>query len=273
MEKSLQRKPKVDTVPGEEDEVAIANKRFYDQIADGYDQVDTRRKGTVDHSWVEPILDKILSLLAERDGGTKDPAFLDAGSGSGFLALRAHRRFKNMAMVDISQKMLDRIDLPGTEKICSDVCSIPVEDASYDVVGAFATLHHLRSPEIFFKEAFRILRPGGVLYSDHDIESKFVRQFRPLLQIYRALFDHGKGYLKCCPDASKEDYLLSEYHGDKGLSGPELEAQLRSIGFNIIEVLYHWEGMGPLASVLEKFGMTSKRRGLGPVVRILAVKP
>jgi ubiquinone/menaquinone biosynthesis C-methylase UbiE len=218
---------------------------------------------------MESVLEKIHSLL----GNKKSLAFLDAGSGSGFLAYRAYDRFKDMTVVDISQKMLDRIDLPGTKKICSDACAIPVEDGSYDVVGAFATLHHLQSPDKFFKEAYRILRPGGVLYSDHDIESKFVGKFRPILKLYRALFDHGKGYLKLSHEATKEDYLLSEYHGDNGLSGPKLEAQLCGVGFNVVEVLYHWEGMGPVASILEKIGLTSNKHGFGPVVRILAIKP
>lgn len=260
--------------PQKEDEVAAANKRFYDQIADSYDKIDSRRSGSVSHAWIDPVFDQMLSLLAKRKEQRENPDFLDAGSGSGFLAIRAREYFKNITVVDISQKMLDRINLPGATKICSDLSAIPVADASYDVVGAFATLHHLKSPKTFFAEAFRVLRPGGVLYTDHDIEQKFVRNFRPLLVLYRAKFDHGKKYLDSCPSASEDDYFLSEYHGDQGLSGSELEADLRAAGFDVVEVVYHWEGMGPVASILDTLGLKRllTRRGLAPVVRLLAVK-
>ena len=256
-----------------EDEVAAANRRFYDQIADCYDDIDSRRKGAIKHEWIGTVFDQMRSLLANTKA-KDNPAFMDAGSGSGFLAVRAYEYFKNITMVDISQKMLDRIDLPGATKICSDLNSIPVEDASYDIIGAFATLHHLKSPKIFFAEAFRVLRTGGVLYTDHDIEQTFVRNFRPLLVLYRSRFDHGKKYLDSCPSASESDYFLSEYHGDKGLSGSELTADLRAAGFEVVEMAYHWEGMGPIASILDKLGLKRlfTRRGLAPVVRILAVK-
>ena len=78
-----------------------------------------------------------------------------------------------------------------------------------------------------------------------------------------------------CPESSEKDYLLSEYHGKEGLSGPKLAEQLSEIGFQIREVVYHWEGMGLAAGFLQRFGLSGifKRRGLAPVVRLIAVKP
>lgn len=253
-------------------DVAEANKRFYDQIADIYDQVDSRRGQKNNHLWVNSIIDQIIELLHKNN--LKTSAFLDAGSGTGLLAHRALNRFDRLTLVDISKKMLDRISIPETNKICSDVSFVPVKAASFDAVGGFATLHHLRSTQDFFDEVYRILRPGGVLYTDHDIESQFVCNFRPLLIAYRKCFDHGKDFLRCCPEASEQDYILSEFHGDRGLSGQELEKQLVDSGFKIIRLDYHWEGMGGISSMIQGIGVSKwfKRRGLAPLIRILATK-
>ena len=64
-------------------------------------------------------------------------------------------------------------------------------------------------------------------------------------------------------------------HGEKGLSGPNLVLQLTEAGFQIKEVVYHWEGMGSAASFLRSLGLSGilRRRGLAPIVRLIAVKP
>lgn len=263
----------VDTNSVYQDDVAKANQRFYDQIAGIYDEVDRRRGDHIDHNWVDGVFNNILEIL-ESSKEESELSFLDAASGSGFLAQRARKFFPRMTLLDISRNMLKRIDLPGALKVCSDTCFIPAKESSFDVIGGFATLHHLKSPKKFFQESYRVLRPGGIIYTDHDIESQFVKNFRPMLWLYRKFFDHGKDYLKQCPESSELDYLLSEYHGKEGLSGPKLAEQLSEVGFQIREIAYHWEGMGPAASFLEKLGFSGilKRRGLAPVIRLIAVK-
>jgi SAM-dependent methyltransferase len=270
---SLFMDSKIDTSSVYQDDVAKANQRFYDQVAGIYDEVDRRRGDHIDHNWVDGVFNNILEIL-ESSKEESELSFLDAASGSGFLAQRARKFFPRMTLLDISRNMLKRIDLPGALKVCSDTCFIPAKESSFDVIGGFATLHHLKSPKKFFQESYRVLRPGGIIYTDHDIESQFVKNFRPMLWLYRKFFDHGKDYLKQCPESSELDYLLSEYHGKDGLSGPKLAEQLSEAGFQIREIVYHWEGMGPAASFLEKLGFSGivKRRGLAPVIRLIAVK-
>jgi hypothetical protein len=47
-----------------QDEVAKANQRFYDQIAEVYDEVDQRRSGHIDHTWVDRVLKKNFRNLS-----------------------------------------------------------------------------------------------------------------------------------------------------------------------------------------------------------------
>ncbi len=256
-------------------QVVEANRRFYDQIATVYDSVDTRRHGAIDHAWLDEVLRDLFGILRQTRGESLETLrFLDAGAGSGFLSVRAKPFFGNLLMVDVSSAMLRRISLSGAEKICGECAQLPVRNASVDVVGAFATLHHLRRPEDLFREAHRVLRPGGLFYSDHDLEGAFASRFRLPLKLHRAFFDHGHAYLKRCPSAASEDYTLSEFHGERGLEGPALTDQLAGLGFSILREVYHWEGMGKIADLLRGVGLHRllTRRGWAPIVRIIAVK-
>jgi ubiquinone/menaquinone biosynthesis C-methylase UbiE len=256
-------------------EVTAANRRFYEQIASVYDEVDSRRGGKTEHAWLDRVLAQAAAGLAAGMGRpTEALEFLDAGAGSGFLAQAASRYFRRITLLDISKPMLERIELPGARRVQGDCCHLPLGSRSVDFVGAFATLHHLHSPDQLFGEAFRVLRPGGLFYCDHDIEQAFVNRFRLPLKLYRALLDHGHDYLHHCPEASAEDYELSEFHGDAGLSSRTLAQQLRERGFEIVEERVHWEGMGAVARVVEVLGLARvlARPGWAPVVRIIARK-
>lgn len=257
------------------EKVSAVNMKFYDSIAEVYNTIDTRRKhGEEQHyCWIDPVLDQVCAEIRSIVPG-EPSVFLDAGSGSGFLSKRAHTRFDKTILLDISQKMLERIEIPGSLKIKGDCNHIPLKDNSLDFVGAFATLHHLFSPAEFFEEAFRVLKPGGVLYTDHDIEAEFIKNHSLLLKLYRSVFDHGAGYLKSAKNLSEKDYKITEFHGDSGLDGAELASKLKEIGFDLLEVKYHWEGMGAVANLLKIFGIIKWRQGKGkaPVTRIIARK-
>lgn len=251
--------------------ITEANRRFYDEIASTYEGIDPRRKTGNTHAWLDRVLAGIAERLAQGNG--RELSFLDAGAGTGFLVDRARAKFPRRIAVDVSENMLAELRDPAVEKICASLSEIPIPAATIDCVGSFATLHHLFAPEEFFQEAHRMLRPGGILYTDHDIAAEFVARFAGPLKLYRALCDHGKRYLAACPHAHPEDYHLSEFHGDRGLSGAKLRDSLLAMGFRAVELTYHWEGMGPFALAERILPESLRRRpGWSPIVRILAIK-
>jgi len=252
--------------------VSEANKNFYDQIASIYDQVDSRRR-EIKHEWIDQVLIHCREILTKKFP-QESFSFLDAGTGSGLLALQAKNYFNNLILVDISQAMLDQIKLENSKKIVADCASIPLEENSVHMIGAFATLHHLFRPKTFFLEAKRILKVGGILYTDHDIEENFVNNFNFPLKVYRKLFDHGINYLERCPEAKKVDYELSEFHGEKGLSGKKLAADLESLGFKVLELTFHWQGMGIPGKIINSLTLNNlfNREGMSPIIRIIAQK-
>lgn len=243
-----------------ETKVQEANRRFYESIAPVYDQVDPRRADSSRLAW----LSKIIADMRARCPGD-DAVFADLGAGSGLLSRMAVEHFPQVLAVDISPAMLARIQHPRIKAIAAPCEALPLPDSSVDAAGLFATLHHVFDPLKALREAHRVLKPGGVLYSDHDIEESFVRNFRLPLSIYRAMFDHGADYLRLSKNARPEDYALSEFHGDKGVPGTRIEQGMRELGWSSITFTYHWQGLLPLTPPW-------KIRGLSPLLRIEAVK-
>ncbi len=114
------------------------------------------------------IRDRILELAAPR---TTDLA-VDLGAGTGLLALALAPRVKHLVAVDISERMLDRLDdatvaggIHNVEMVVADLRRLPLPDESATLVVSNYAFHHLHDAgkELALAEARRILCPGGRL--------------------------------------------------------------------------------------------------------------
>lgn len=114
------------------------------------------------------IRDRIVELAEPR----REDCVVDLGAGTGLLALALAPRVAELVAVDISERMLERLDdaavadgIHNVEVVAADLRRLPLEDESATLVVSNYAFHHLddAGKELALAEARRILRPGGRL--------------------------------------------------------------------------------------------------------------
>jgi len=90
---------------------------------------------------------------------------LDAGCGPGAYVPETSKRAAELVALDIAAGRLDGIDSHAALRVCGDVESLPLRDASFDVVMAMHMLYHVADIRRAAREMRRVLREGGVLYA------------------------------------------------------------------------------------------------------------
>lgn len=114
------------------------------------------------------IRDRIVQLAEPR----RDDSVVDLGAGTGLLALALAPRVRELVAVDISERMLERLDeaavadgVRNVKALVADLRRLPLEDESATLVVSNYAFHHLddAGKELALAEARRILRPGGRL--------------------------------------------------------------------------------------------------------------
>jgi ubiquinone/menaquinone biosynthesis C-methylase UbiE len=103
---------------------------------------------------------------------------LEVGCGQGVAVDLIMRRFvdAHIVAIDLDARMVKRARrrLNGhhacVEVRVGDLCALPFDDGSFDVIVDFAAVHHVPDWQVALGEIARLLAPGGqFLFEDHDV--------------------------------------------------------------------------------------------------------
>jgi ubiquinone/menaquinone biosynthesis C-methylase UbiE len=135
-------------------------------------QIDPRRINVIAKLAFAPIYPYLAQQIKDKFGFT-DGICVDIGSGPGSLAI-ATARITNLTLfsLDIQPEMAsiarDNIAEAGLSSrihiITADVCRLPFEDSSVDLVISRGSIFFWEDRVAAFREIYRILKRGGAAY-------------------------------------------------------------------------------------------------------------
>lgn len=189
-------------------------------------------------------MDLIIEGIVRSYPNLQDVLDIGCGAGNYDVCLLQQKSPLHITLSDLSQPMLDKakeridaINIGGSSQIIKgDFRTLAVEDESFDVIIATATLHHLRDDadwESTFAMLNRKLRKGGSIWV-FDL----ITQDSEALQDF--IFKERYGdYLTSLKDETYRDHVFDYIHKEDSPRSLMYQLDLlRKVGFSKVDVLH-----------------------------------
>lgn len=197
----------------------------------------------------------VLEGLIKESAATAPTRLLDVGCGTGFIVHLAHDLVDRVDGIDITDDMMSLIDTSSGNIYLQNARAeeLPFDNLSFDFATAYSFLDHLTSYEDVFKEVHRVLKPGGVFYSDLNPSKHFSLLMEEMevgpKEILPAIVSreiegmlHNGEYWEQKFGIDSEAITNAEpiKSFSKGFDADEVVAFARSIGFSDARYVYDW---------------------------------
>lgn len=132
--------------------------------------------------WAAHIQDEVLPwFTGQVDLGEH---MLEIGPGPGAATDWLRHKVRRLTAIEIdadaAARLTDRYAQTNVEVVVGDATRARWQDESFDSIGSFTMLHHVPTAALQNKllaEAFRLLKPGGVLIASDSLASNDLHHF------------------------------------------------------------------------------------------------
>ena len=190
--------------------------------------------------------EKLIKLLVKRYSLKKESKILEMGCGRGEFLNEFTKLGINGFGIDLSNFAKDYCDNAEIKVVDISKDPVPYPDNSFDIVFSKSFIEHFYYPEEIFREAYRILKPSGIM----------INLTPEWNYIYKSFYDD---YTHRTPFTKKS---LQDIHYVAGFKNVEVQSfkQLPILWSNDLIVGNIFSILSELTRLLvpEKFRMTNK---------------
>jgi SAM-dependent methyltransferase len=193
--------------------------------------------------WAEEYLtychrsDTFKSRWEAAGGDWTGKTVIDIGCGPGNIYATLQGKPKHLIGVDVAPKSLEIASKLGYTAVLADANNLPFKSGIADIVTLNATLHHTENMDSVLKEAGRLVKPGGVLITDHDPQRSAWNYKGPAMLLWNArlLYYRLIGYsFHKSPEQQKWALACETHHKPgHGVTRELFESVLEPLGFEV----------------------------------------
>ena len=153
------------------------NIRAHDEIASKYDENHIEIFSPIEQQRVRKVLHEAYQHL--RNAPHERNVLLDFGAGTGNLTHYLLELGLPVIAADVSPVCLDVVKTKygnhtGLATLVLNGHDIrEVEDDSIDMVATYSVLHHIPDYLKIVSEFVRVVKPGGIIYIDHEVDETY----------------------------------------------------------------------------------------------------
>lgn len=179
------------------------------------------------------VNEAFVERLGELARGLADVALLDLGTGPGDIALRIAGREPSWritaidaapAMLELAHSAAKAAGLAGRIRFqLADAKHLPFENGTFRIVCSNSLLHHVADPRALWREARRVIEPGGLFFLRDLMRPQSEAAARAIVERYAA---------------SESELLQAEFLRSllAAYSPQEVRSQLDEAGLGYLEV-------------------------------------
>jgi ubiquinone/menaquinone biosynthesis C-methylase UbiE len=215
-------------------------------------------------------------VLAEWGNIREGARIIDAGCGLGHSTLWLGEHYNARVtgitivpkQVETMQKFIAKRGITNVDFIEANYFNMPFEDSSVDVVWAIEALCHAQDKSLFYKEAYRVLKPGGKLLVGENL-----RTARPMeAQKEELLKEIFHSWAIPDLDTLEEHRAHAICSGFNSFESKDVTAHMMVSYRNLEEMCKRWAWLNKLLHTLGIISTVRRDNMLGSLKQYQAIK-
>lgn len=187
-------------LPDDEQALVARSIKRYGRSHKGYERRHPEIFNPIEQDRLRRALEDAIELARAHSGAPV--AALDLGCGTGNLTAHLVALGAHVTAADVSPEFLEVVSRrfgadSGVRTLqVNGVDLAEIEDGTFDLAAVYSVLHHVPDYLAIVDHLARVVKPGGIVYVDHEVNENYWRQDGCLASFRAALREAAHAHAK-----------------------------------------------------------------------------